>query len=61
MGAIQAFEEVFKQQEWEYLLILQKLQHAHENGCPPGFITKHDISDIQREFGLTLESNNGNH
>jgi len=55
MGAIQEFEEVFKEQEWEYLLILQKLQHAHENGCPAGFITKHDISDIQREFGLTLE------
>lgn len=55
MGAIQEIENMMQEQEWEYLLILQKLQHAHEHGCPAGFITKHDIQDIQREFGLTTE------
>jgi len=58
---IQFIEEVMKEQEWQYLTILQKMDYAAKHGCPAGFITQHDIRDTQTAFGLTTEINNGHH
>lgn len=56
MGEIRFMEEVFKEQEWQYLTILQKMDYVSKNGCPAGFITQHDIRDTQLAFGLTTET-----
>lgn len=51
MGDIQFIEEVMKEQQWQYLLILQKAQMAQRDG----YFTKQDVQDIQLAFGLSTE------
>jgi hypothetical protein len=58
MGQIQFMDEVQSEEMLAYLTILQKMDFAAKHGCPAGFITKHDIQDTQRAFGLTTEINN---
>ena len=55
MGDIQFLEEVFQEQQWQYLLILQKAQMAQRDG----YFTKQDVQDIQAALGLSTEKLNG--
>ena len=57
MGDIRFMEEVFKEQEWQYLTILQKMDMAQKDG----YFTKQDVRDIQVALGLSTENMNGNH
>lgn len=49
---IQFIEEVMKEQEWQYLTILQKMDMAQKDG----YFTKQDVQDIQRALGLSTEN-----
>lgn len=51
MGEIRFMEEVFKEQEWQYLTILQKMDMAQK----AGYFTKQDVRDIQVALGLSTE------
>ena len=57
MGDIQFIEEVMKEQEWQYLTILQKMDMARRDG----YFTVQDVKDIQSALGLSTENHNGNH
>ena len=52
MGDIQFIEEVFKEQEWQYLTILQKMDMARRDG----YFTVQDVQDIQSALGLSTET-----
>ncbi len=56
MGDIQFMHEVQQEELLAHLTILQKMDYAHKNGCPAGFITKHDIQDLQIGLGLSTEN-----
>ena len=55
MGDIQFIEEVMKEQEWQYLTILQKMDLARQDG----YFTQQDVKDIQAALGLSTEKFNG--
>lgn len=44
--------ELEQQRKWELLLILQKMDLARQNG----YFTRQDVEDVQREFGLTYDT-----
>ena len=52
MGDIQFIEEVMKEQEWQYLTILQKMDMARRDG----YFTVQDVQDIQSALGLSTET-----
>lgn len=52
MGEIRFMEEVIKEQEWQYLTILQKMDMAQKDG----YFTKQDVQDIQIALGLSTEN-----
>lgn len=52
MGDIQFIEEVMKEQEWQYLTILQKMDMARRDG----YFTVQDVKDIQSALGLSTET-----
>jgi hypothetical protein len=52
VGDIQFIEEVMKEQEWQYLTILQKMDMARRDG----YFTVQDVQDIQSALGLSTET-----
>lgn len=52
MGEIRFMEEVIKEQEWQYLTILQKMDMARRDG----YFTVQDVQDIQKALGLSTET-----
>ena len=55
MGEIRFMEEVMKEQEWQYLTILQKMDLARQDGY---FTVQdvQDVQDIQNALGLSTEN-----